>query len=744
MFNFFFKDADRSLFKRALKSTKDEPVVINILSTDASLKEETKKDEPAPVVRKNLSNKFQPSPFGKFFGPRKQRTTPVDMGNFSSWKNKNFREAEQNIDKTESENTPKFSLADYLNKGSAEKKYNDSDQLTTETTKPIDQLSTDDPTYKKYSLDSYLHKLEEQAKVKDKFEVNDDLLEPLGDDMMQDVIPDSTQDENFGGSSTVNVEDVSFDGELSGERFAFEKSELESVRNRLEKLEREALNGKDKPTEKVLGNELSEFTHDSKFDLSKLGVDDESDIEVDDIEKINEKLSDEMATLETEQHQEPKPQVKHKTFFEINKTPTSKPTIEQPNQESEVVDAPDLSDLLAGDSDEPDETIDATVEPATDEPVAEPVDGGEPSDDMVIGGGDIIVVGGEEETNQEETQEQQTSGVVSGKKVGRDDILTKDDLRAMTDELVDKFTEMYKKGEGSEETTVKTTIDEEPIDELGVVDEQEPMPEPYIDDPTNPYGVGEQPPFMPAQGQPDVYPYGMQGMQQSNQLIQQQQAELQAKILEMIEANRKSDAEAEEKLRQAELEKQKVAEQYEARLKELEESFKKRDEELKKQAYLDKLKSDIKLKKAETNFRRKEEELKEIEKVSSERVKIGLMLKKELENNLNISNLEMDKKLLEVASKIKKEEESKQKLVEEPVKKIIQKEIEEEVDEEVDEVEEVEEEKPKTTRKKTTSSRTTSTRRKTGGSTRARTTRSRTRTPRRKIDSDIIGGIDFE
>ena len=103
-----------------------------------------------------------------------------------------------------------------------------------------------------------------------------------------------------------------------------------------------------------------------------------------------------------------------------------------------------------------------------------------------------------------------------------------------------------------------------------------------------------------------------------------------------------------------------------------------------------------------------------------------MMLKKELENNLNVSNIEMDKKLLEVASKMQKEEfELKQKMVQ----------VQEPVEEpDVDDEEEVEVE-PKKQPKKTTSTRKKTTR---------RTTRSHTRTPRRKIDSDIIGGINFD
>ena len=293
MYNFFFKGADHSLFRRALKSTKNEPVVINILSTDSSLQEQVEIKEEAPVVRKNLSNKFQPSPFGKFFGPRKQRTTPVDMGSFSSWKNKNFREIEQNMgDSTEV--SPKMSLADFMNKQAGDSKFNETDKLKLETQKPITQLDSDDPTYRKYSLDSYLHKLEEQAKVKDKFSTNDDLLEPLGGDM-QNVVPDSSQDENFGLASTVDVEDVSFDENIKGESFAFETSELDKVRTRLDKLEREAAGERNKPTEKVLSHELSDLTVSEEDE-------DDNEIIVDDIEKINEQLAEGEVDIAIDQH----------------------------------------------------------------------------------------------------------------------------------------------------------------------------------------------------------------------------------------------------------------------------------------------------------------------------------------------------------------------------------------------------------------------------------------------------------
>ena len=40
MNNFFYRDTDYDLFKKALRSTKNEPVIINILSDDSSLAED--------------------------------------------------------------------------------------------------------------------------------------------------------------------------------------------------------------------------------------------------------------------------------------------------------------------------------------------------------------------------------------------------------------------------------------------------------------------------------------------------------------------------------------------------------------------------------------------------------------------------------------------------------------------------------------------------------------------------------
>ena len=725
MNNFFYKETDFSLFRKALKQAEDEPVIINILSTDPSLQENAKREE-TPVARKNLSNKFQPNPFSKFFGPRKQRTTPVDMGNFSSWKNKNYREAEQQISTSpETSARTTFSLADYMNQNTSEKKFNDVDQLKSETQKPITQLSSDDPTYKKYSLDSYLHKLEQQSQVKSEFEENSDILEPLVDMNMQEVVPTSGQDEVFGGESSVNVEDFSFDDGFAGERFSFEREELDKVRSRLDKLEREAQNIKEKQTEKVITtNELTDIAKDGEeddFDLGKLGIEDEDLL--DDIEKVNDKFG-----ANDVQEKPDAPKVQGKRFFEINRNENVRP-------KSTTQD-----DVVGGsvDDEASEETSAEATETSTETATTETTQTGSGSPEGVVISGDVtILTGGEGEISATEAEQGETASAegeekeefVTGKTVSRDDILTKEDFRTITDEFMTKFTEMYQKGpNGAQqgqsfgapaETSGEGVPPIDADDEMSGFDEQSI---PVYGDPYAAYGQEQTPVGYTGYGPAPV---------DNTQMLQQQQNELQAKIIEMLETNKKSDFEAEEKLRLAKLENQRMAQEYETRLKDLESSFRRRDEEMKKQAYLDKLKSDIKLKKAETSYKKREEEFRELASVSSEKVKFGIMLKKELENNLNVSNLEMDKKLLEVASKNKKKYYEEEKAAQEEAAAKVE---EEEVVEEVEEDEVVEKPKKTTTKKTTTKRRTTA----------GRTTRSRSRTPRRKIDSDIIGGIDFE
>jgi len=679
MNNFFYNESDFSLFKKALKQTESEPVIINILSTDSSLKEANKHEE-APVVRKNLSSKFKPNPFNKFFGPRKQRTTPVDMGNFSSWKNKNYREAEKKIGLAETTET-KFSLTDYLNKNASEKKFNDVDQLKSDNQKPINQLSAGDPMYKKYSLDSYLNKLEQQSKVNTEFEENSDILEPLVE--MQNVVPTSSQDEVFGHDSAVNVEDFSFDDVFAGEKFKFEAEELEKVRARLDKLEREASNTKLKLTEKVIStNELTDIAKDGEeddFDFANLGIDE--DELLDDIEKVNDKLG-----AEDIQEKEDTPKVQGKRFVEINRNP------ESAKKRGAVIDK---------------DIVSAAEESAEEKQAENKVDAKDAGTETKNDSAETL-------TETPKLEDEKTD-FVTGKTISREDILTKEDFRTITDEFMSKFTELYGKSVSGKAAVEPQTAK----DKVGGVE------------------INKNEDLVPTVAGDELDTYAPEQMQQfgtyapmDSQYLQMQQNELQAKIIEMLDRNNKSDFEAEERLRMAKLETQRVTEEYESRLKELESSFRKRDEELQKQAYLDKLKSDIKLKKAETNFKKKEEEYREMANESSEKAKFGLMLKNELENNLNISNLEMDKKLLEVASKHSKKVE-----IEEPeVEKI------DDIEEETIEQEEVEEvAKPK----KTTTRRPAS-RRRTSSRATSRATRTRTRSPRRKMDSDIIGGIDFE
>ena len=152
----------------------------------------------------------------------------------------------------------------------------------------------------------------------------------------------------------------------------------------------------------------------------------------------------------------------------------------------------------------------------------------------------------------------------------------------------------------------------------------------------------------------------------------------------------------------------------------------KREEAVKQQAYIDKLKNDIKFKKSENKYKLREEQIRESEKSNTQNLLDCEKLKSELRNCLSVSNLEMDKKLLECVNKLHKAEIEKQ---EQKVE-----ELEQDLKEEKEEKEEREVEKPARTRTTAASKRRPSTVK----------SRMRTRTPRRRIDSDIIGGINFD
>ena len=682
MNNFFYNNFDYTLFKKAFKETKGEPVIINILSSDSSLTD--KKKETKQVARKNYSNKFEPSPFGKFFGPRRQQTSSVDMNNFSSWKNKNYRDIEKKIDKTE-KNPLKFSIADFMNERSKSMKYNELDQAKSEVQKPITQLSSSDPLYKRFSLDSYMHKLEEQTKVKSSFEQNDDILEPLGD-LTEKVVPDSSQDENFSYASDVNVEGVAFDDNIGGEKYRIAQDELDKVKSRLEKMEREI---KDKSNEKVLSSEISDLTKDDNndsFDLEKLGfddedIDDDNKIEVDDIEKVNDKvLSKDETSLK--QNDENKPKVDHKKFMEINRTESSSPRkinsdaksdeselnknvnddietsvdVDENTEKAQEVDADKQTEAPSEDLNEESVNLSSDEEPEENNDNSGIVDD-ENENDLV-------------NAEQSSDDEFKTEIYDNDKRVDRDDILTKQDFRTMTDEFMQRFAQLYKKDNDNQNIAQQ-------YDQQGninsEVSEQYSEPEPYVAEQYTPF---------------------VQTTEQVNQ-----NNELQSKILELIEQNKKADSEAEEKLKKAELEKEKVAEEYENKIKEIEENYKKSYEEFKQKAYLEKLDSDLKLQQAESDFKKRESKIKEKEKAISKKQKMGELLKKEIKSNVSISNLEMEKKLLEESAKKGKKVETKvitkERIVEVPVKK-------------------------KPVKKRGPKKK------------------------RRKIDSDIIGNIDFE
>lgn len=705
MNNFFYDEADYSLFKKALKTTENEPVVINLLSTDSSLQTPKEKTAESAAVRKNMSKKYEPSPFGKFFGPRKQQPVSVDMSDFSSWKNKNYRKAEESIDDKFGREA-KFSMSDFMSEKSKDK-FTDIDQTRSDLQKPINQLSTSDPLYKRFSLDSYMHKLEEQTLVKDSFEQNDDILEPLGNETQQ-VVPDSSQDENFGFGSNVNVEGVAFDENISGDQFKFEQEELDKFRSRLDKIEREAANIKEKSTEKVLdADALSEIK--GEFDISNL-TDDESPsegINVDDVEKINQNL------VETSESQIDTQKSK-KTFFEINKNEPSKK-----RSSGTLISAFDEEESDSSVTQE--ETTEVAEIPEIAEQVSETTETLEPVSKDVTEGID---------ESQEEGfgDEHQISEMVGEEDLSEDDgdeVVTKDDLRSMTDELVSKFTQIYKKDSNDEQVV-------------------QVQPEPVIA-PVQPVAP-VQPDQVPIDGyvDPNIYTYpDMNFVSQGSQMSSNETEMLRAQLQELINSNKKLDLESEQRLKEAELEKERVAAEYESRIREMEQSFKQNYEDFKKQAYLDKLDRDIKLKEAEKQFKKKTAKIKEEEKETYTKEKTGAMLRKELRTNLNISNLEMDKKLLEIASTLNKAENEKLEKEKIEMKRQYEEELKAQEADDVEEIEDVEDEEVEETKKSTTKKSTTrrTTTRKRSPTTRRSPAR---RGSRRKIDSDIIGGIDFE
>ena len=729
MNNFFFDASDYSLFKKALKITDNEPVVINILSDDSSLQSQETKNYEQTAARKNMSKKYEPSPFGKFFGPRRPQNVSVDMKDFSSWKNKNYRKAEETINDT-SLGEVKFSMSDFMNDKS-QHKFNELDQTKSDMQKPINQLSTDDPLYKKFSLDSYMHKLEEQTMVKGQFEENDDILEPLGD-KTQSVVPDSSQDENFGFGSTMNVEKLAFDDPIEGSSFKFEQEELDKFRARLDKIEREAAHIKEKSTQKVIStNELSDIS--GGFNLDNL-TEGESSL-TDDVERVNKTLSDNNGIIEESDAPKSK-----KTFFEINKTEStskrSRPTqtngLLQTFEETED-DKQDINDDLST------ETLDDVDDSANVETLEEP----EEVVDADLGDEETL------ETEEQESSESQTSEFDVDEDL-EDDLNEEDEEQSNIDGIDAVDIEPSKITFKTARVKKTEAISQDDFDDLseditakftGLTKKQSETIVPSYGEQGVPFGGGyAQDPNMFIYTDPSFVSQGTYAPSTNDENQQ-----LKAQLQELIDSNKKLDLEKQQRLQEAEIEKERVAAEYESRIKEMEKSFKQNYEDFKKQAYLDKLDRDIKLKEAESKFKKKTVEIKEQEKASYSKEKTGAMLRKELRNNLNISNLEMDKKLLEVASKLNKDQYDKlnaeklemaKKLEAEEEARLQAEEAAAAADEQDIEEDEVEEtsKKSQTTKKKTTRKRKTTTPAK----------RSTRKGSRRKIDSDIIGGIDFE
>lgn len=266
MNNFFYEESDFALFKKALKATGTEPVVINILSSDKSLKTDAQGPKPLPERRstpKSYNEKYQPNTYDRMFGPRRRSNTPIDMNNFSGWRNKNFRKTEQDIETTSAQ--PKFSLSDYMNQRLGKNKFNGLDTAKNDKQKSIDKIGSDDPQYKKYYLDSYMSKLEQESNVKKKYD--EDILTPL-DDNLQQIVPDSDQDEDFGYNDD-SVKKIVDDTNTRGEKYRIDPTEFDVIKKKID--------DKNKPPEVKKQVERYVLGDDEDFDLSKFNFDDEEE-----------------------------------------------------------------------------------------------------------------------------------------------------------------------------------------------------------------------------------------------------------------------------------------------------------------------------------------------------------------------------------------------------------------------------------------------------------------------------------
>lgn len=653
MDNFFSNALDYNVFKKALKITDGESVVITVSSTDPSLTAPVKYNyNPSNNrARKNMSSKYEPSPFGRFFGSSKRNSAPVDMNDFTSWKNKNYREAEEGLNKTQEDTINTFSISNFMKENSGDK-YNELDQAKSDLQKPIEQLSSDDPTLKKFSLDSYMHKLEESILAKDKFEKNDDLLEPIVSDENEDKDQskyqlkqlvdglNSFQDEDFPIVDT-NIESFAMDSETSGNDFSLNQEELEKVKKKIARIEKKAQNIKEKSNQKLLVDD--DFFNDDEDESEKK---EEEPVDKTSLDSIILKKDDDNSNIVEIVDEKDIPEKTEKSSYGkklnevvLNSDAKKSPT---PNKSgSQIVKQPIFITSAPVDEKETEKK---------DQTVAE-----------------------------KKPDENSDSGV-----------LTKAEFKDMTNDFMSKFSELYKMTTGKGDKNQP----QEYYPEDGAYASQDA---PYQEMIYNPNG--------------QYTPYDYQSMAD----FQNNQQELQAKILELVEDKNKTDKENQERLKKIEEERNKIDEEYKNKLKEMEENYSKKYEEFKQKMYLDKVNNDKAIKEKEDKIKIRDKEIK----AENKNRDMSIVLKKEIKSNFNIANLEMEKKLLEVSAKLNKEE--NQKLKENLSKRTV---IKVPVPVPVSVPEPAPAPKPEPEVKKPAPKR-------------------RKKNKSRKIDSDIIGNIDF-
>lgn len=578
MSNFFYKYSDYSLFQKALKETEGEDVIVDILSTDDSLK----KDEVIAdkrVIRKD--NRFsQESSFNKFFGPRKNFSRNFDMKDFSSWKNKNYRETEKQLNSSGGDKF-KFSFSDFLNERSGEKIYNDADDNKSKNQKAINELSTDDSSFKRFSLNDYMRRLEEKTRVNSETSKNEDLIDSIGD-ITQNVVPDASQDENFNDfGSGMSFDKIVDSSDTVGDRYAVDRSELDAMKQRLAEIKSE--------TDEI--NSMIEDDEDEGFPTFNFEPNEDEDFSEDN--ELSEDFDEESAESEEE-------------------------SVDEISEDNENVDDTDG---------ELDENIDENVDESSNE------DDADSTETFVQPGQTEIVVKIEGGTNSNETNTS-VDGKIETDKVGEGVTTSISQVGQSSTGSGSQSDSSGGRGQTSLTGDSNQSGSSEVGGQAGITEGQ-----------SGTIKIGDQ------DGQK-----GEISGEEANQ-VGLKQEERSKEIIGLIEKNEQEKKEIEEQLKQAEKEKVSAMKSYEGRLKELEKSIIEKDKEVQKKVLLEKIKNDNKLTEVRAEFKTREDEIRRLEKEAALKMKIGALLKKELKNNLSISNLEMNNKLLEISSLISQEKE---------------------------------------------------------------------------------------